>query len=114
MASFDRSVEIQPLLNNEIRILRSRSQVFEFDEANEFAYWLIRNLVFYCLPPYPNRPMLGLTKIEPPNPRRAAAWFNRPMDLTPMPSALLVFRLRSRLWCQKQAAIPDRGHSAKT
>ena len=28
---------------------------------------------------------------------------NEPVDLLPMPSALLAFRLRSRLGCQKQA-----------
>jgi len=36
---------------------------------------------------------------------------NRPVQLIPMPSALLAFRLRSRLGCQKQVGIPDRGRS---
>ena len=35
------------------------------------------------------------------------------MHLTPMPSALLARRLRSRLWCQKQVGASDRGRSAK-
>ena len=35
------------------------------------------------------------------------------MELIPVPSALLARRLRSRLWCQKQAGIPHRGRSAK-
>jgi len=34
------------------------------------------------------------------------------MHLTPMPSALLARRLRSRLWCQKQVGAGDRGRSA--
>jgi len=38
---------------------------------------------------------------------------NGPMDLTPMPSALLARRLRSRLWCQKQVGAGHRGRSAK-
>jgi len=38
---------------------------------------------------------------------------NRPMHLTPMPSALLARRLRSRLWCQKQVGAGDRGRSRK-
>jgi len=38
---------------------------------------------------------------------------NRPMHLTPMPSALLARRLRSRLWCQKQVGASDRGRSAR-
>ena len=33
------------------------------------------------------------------------------MHLTPMPSALLARRLRSRLWCQKQVGAGDRGRS---
>jgi hypothetical protein len=33
------------------------------------------------------------------------------MHLTPMPSALLARRLRSRLWCQKQVGASDRGRS---
>jgi len=35
------------------------------------------------------------------------------MHLTPMPSALLARRLRSRLWCQKQVGASDRGCSMK-
>ena len=35
------------------------------------------------------------------------------MHLTPMPSALLARRLRSRLWCQKQVGAGDRVRSAK-
>jgi len=35
------------------------------------------------------------------------------MQLIPMPSALLARRLRSRLWCQKQVGIPDRGRSPR-
>ena len=35
------------------------------------------------------------------------------MDLTTMPSALLAFRLRRRLGCQKQVGAGDRGRSAK-
>jgi len=38
---------------------------------------------------------------------------NGPVQLIPMPSALLAFRLRSSLGCQKQVGIPDRGRSAK-
>jgi len=38
---------------------------------------------------------------------------NRAMQLIPMPSALLARRLRSRLWCQKQVGIPDRGRSPR-
>jgi hypothetical protein len=38
---------------------------------------------------------------------------NRPMHLTPMPSALLARRLRSRLWRQKQVGASDRGRSAE-
>jgi len=34
------------------------------------------------------------------------------MQLIPVPSGLLARRLRSRLWCQKRAGIPDRGRSA--
>jgi len=34
------------------------------------------------------------------------------MHLTPMPSALLARRLRSRLWCQKQVGAGDRGRWA--
>ena len=34
---------------------------------------------------------------------------NEPVQLIPMPSALLAFRLRSSLGCQKQVGIPDRG-----
>ena len=34
---------------------------------------------------------------------------NEPMHLTPMPSALLARRLRSRLGCQKQVGAGDRG-----
>jgi len=36
---------------------------------------------------------------------------NEPMDLTPMPAALLSRRLRSRLWCQKQVGAGHRGRS---
>jgi len=61
-------------IEDPLRILRSRSQVFEFDEANEFRLRIDNELgFFHSLPPYPNRPMLRLTKIEPPNPRRSAA-----------------------------------------
>ena len=35
------------------------------------------------------------------------------MQLIPVPAALLAFRLRSSLGCQKQAGIPDRGRYAK-
>jgi len=35
------------------------------------------------------------------------------MDLIPMPSALLAFRLRSRLGCQKQVGIVPRGRSGR-
>jgi len=38
---------------------------------------------------------------------------NEPVDLIPMPAALLAFRLRSRLGCQKQAGIGHWGRSAK-
>jgi len=38
---------------------------------------------------------------------------NEPMELIPVPSALLARRLRSRLGCQKQAGIAHRGRSAK-
>ena len=38
---------------------------------------------------------------------------NGPMQLIPVPSGLLARRLLSRLWCQKQAGIPDRGRSLK-
>jgi len=38
---------------------------------------------------------------------------NEPMDLTPMPSALLARRLRSSLWCQKQVGAGHRGRSQK-
>jgi len=38
---------------------------------------------------------------------------NGPVQLIPMPSALLAFRLQSRLGCQKQVGIPDRGRSQK-
>ena len=34
---------------------------------------------------------------------------NEPMELIPVPSALLARRLRSRLGCQKRAGIPHRG-----
>ena len=34
---------------------------------------------------------------------------NEPIDLTPMPSALLARRLRSSLWCQKQVGAGHRG-----
>jgi len=34
---------------------------------------------------------------------------NGPMELIPVPAALLARRLRSRLWCQKQAGIAHRG-----
>ena len=33
---------------------------------------------------------------------------NEPMELIPVPAALLARRLRSRLWCQKRAGIPHR------
>jgi hypothetical protein len=36
---------------------------------------------------------------------------NEPMDRIPMPAALLAFRLRSRLGCQKQVGIGHRGRS---
>jgi hypothetical protein len=35
------------------------------------------------------------------------------MELIPVASPLLARRLRSRLWCQKQAGIPHRGRSQK-
>ena len=38
---------------------------------------------------------------------------NGPMQLVTMPSALLAFRLRSRLGCQKQVGASDRGRSEK-
>ncbi len=34
---------------------------------------------------------------------------NEPVQLIPMPAALLAFRLRSSLGCQKRVGIPDRG-----
>jgi len=37
---------------------------------------------------------------------------NEPVDLIPVPSGLLAFRLRSKLWCQKQVGASDRGRSA--
>ena len=35
------------------------------------------------------------------------------MHLTPITTALLAFRLRNRLWCQKQAGIGDAGRWAR-
>jgi hypothetical protein len=37
---------------------------------------------------------------------------NEPMELIPVPAALLARRLRRRLCCQKQAGMPHRGGSA--
>jgi len=39
-------------------------------------------------------------------------WANEPVDLIPMPAALLACRLRSRLGCQKQVGIGHWGRSA--
>jgi len=38
---------------------------------------------------------------------------NEPMHLIPMPSALLTFRLRGSLGCQKRVGIGDRGRSRR-